>query len=94
MNRNNSTSWKLKNENVSESFVHGSITILPQETKQKKLGGSIYEEGEEPLEGTVQLHPGLRKIKKTAVLDLDTRQQRNKAYGTSAARTLPNIIKN
>lgn len=78
----------------AQSFVHGSITILPQEMKQKQLGGSIYEEGEEPIDGAVQIHPGLRKIKKSAVLDLETRQQRNKAYGTSTVRHLPNLLKN
>lgn len=66
----------------AQSFVDGSITILPQEVKQTHLGGFIYEEGEEPAEDPSEIHPALRKIKKTAVLDLESRRQRNKAYGT------------
>ncbi|CAI2348922.1 unnamed protein product [Caenorhabditis sp. 36 PRJEB53466] len=67
----------------ARSFVEGAITILPQEVKHKHLGGSIYEEGEEPIPETAEVHPGLKKIKKTAVLELDSRKQRNKAYGTT-----------
>ncbi|CCD63989.1 Major sperm protein [Caenorhabditis elegans] len=81
----------------AQSFVTGAITILPQEVKPKVLGGFIYEEGEEPVEGSSEVHPGLKKIKKTAILDLESRQQRNKAYGTTTEgdgkpRKLANII--
>ncbi|PIC40707.1 hypothetical protein B9Z55_008357 [Caenorhabditis nigoni] len=84
----------------AQNFVDGSITILPQEVKQTNLGGSIYEEGEEPADDTTTVpHPALRKIKKTAVLDLESRQQRNKAYGTATdgsgqPRQLYDILKN
>uniref|UniRef100_A0A8R1I0B7 Uncharacterized protein n=1 Tax=Caenorhabditis japonica TaxID=281687 RepID=A0A8R1I0B7_CAEJA len=80
------------------AYISGAITILPQEIKQKALGGSIYEEGEEPDESALEIHPGLQKIKKTAVLELESRQQRNKAYGTTTdsagnPRKLINILK-
>uniref|UniRef100_A0A1I7UJP6 Uncharacterized protein n=1 Tax=Caenorhabditis tropicalis TaxID=1561998 RepID=A0A1I7UJP6_9PELO len=82
----------------AQSFVHGSITILPQEIKNKHLGGSVYEEGDEPIHETAP-HPNLRRIRKVAVLDLKSRCQRNKAYGITTdnagnLRRLPNLIKN
>ncbi|CAI5445992.1 unnamed protein product [Caenorhabditis angaria] len=72
---------KQDSKNIKASApVEGMIQILPKEVKTKHLGGSIYEEGEEPEEDAV-IHPLLKQIKKTAVLDLSTRIERNKSYG-------------
>ncbi|CAB3401976.1 unnamed protein product [Caenorhabditis bovis] len=63
-------------------FVNGSITIIPAEPKAKKLGGALYEEGEE-VDEDAELPQTLRPIKRQATLNLDSLKERNLAYGTT-----------
>ncbi|CAD6188175.1 unnamed protein product [Caenorhabditis auriculariae] len=77
-------------------FLSGCISVIPRETKDKYLGGAIYEEGEEPEPDAV-CSSKLKPIKKVAKLDTISLKQRNMAYGTKTdsnhrLRKLPDIL--